>query len=416
MFPHMVAAPTSPLPDLPREDRRRLSLFFSCNEDLAALAAALNKELPPPPPPTALPQSSAPTPDSQLPPQHSAPSTQHSPPDLDEFTLQSWSTRPDISAHIDYRRREAEYRARKTALHFLEEVLRATNDLIEKRRAASAILRTLNRAGAPIGRTGHPTTPVISNALSRNSASHASHSSHQSHSNSSTSSETSTTSTTSTTYPQDPDDLADDAEDDTDTDFDDTNPDDSPIHPSTHSPLHTNSTLHPPLSIPQAFSPKPSDIQAPPTPLPDPARTPQDLVDLITQAIQQPNLPERNTGPFTLFNLKGIIKDRSPAAFAQFRGNYIKHMVRDAWEFASHRQRWLKVRPANLKLLLPIRVDTAYALIDLTLRDNSTRVLHISLYKETEGVLKDCWLLEHFIIGTRQIKPADPDDPFNDTG
>jgi hypothetical protein len=226
MFTHMAAAPTTPLPDLPREDRRRLSLFFSCNEDLAALAAALIKELPPPPsPPIALPQSPTPFSDSGLPSsQSSAPSTQHSPPpDLDEFTLQSWLSRPDIAAHIDYRRQEADHRTRQRAISALEDVCRLTKDLIEKRRAASTILRILARTGAPTGRSGGPKVGGFVGSRARNGASsHQFHSFNQPHSDSPSyeSSGSSTSYPTSTTSCPDPDDDIEDDADDTEDDAD----------------------------------------------------------------------------------------------------------------------------------------------------------------------------------------------------
>lgn len=94
---------------------------------------------------------------------------------------------------------------------------------------------------------------------------------------------------------------------------------------------------------------------------------------------------------------------------------HVKACINQGWEFASCTQRWLKVRPANLTLQLPIRHDYAYALLELTLRDNSTRRLQITLRREIQGVLKDCWLLDHLGVYSRHIKSPYPDNPFNDT-
>ncbi len=407
MFPHMVAAGTQ-LPPLPREDRHRLTLFFKLEENLASLAEELNRSLPAADHPASSPvhlltsspvhsSPNHPLTHSPLQP-NSAPSTQHSAPcsspdPHDEFSLQSWASRADIAAHIDFRRKEADRRHRQSALAALEHVLNHTQNLIEKRRAASTVLQTLNRAGSHGGTSlrgvRNPSSPRTADTTTHINAASSSHQAHRPH-------------TTSTTHPPDPNDQDDDTDPNTAPNSD------SPVHPLTSSPVHSS----PPLSIPEAFTPRPGDIHSPPTPLPDPARTPEDLVALTIQAIQSPNLPERNTGPFTLWNLAGHITHRTPADFAEYRGNYLANTIKNAWEFASFSQRSLTVTPpAPPSNFFFIREFTALALIDLTLRDDSRRVLRIELRKETKGTFKDCWLLKHLTVSSRQTA-----DAFNDSG
>ncbi len=74
-----------------------------------------------------------------------------------------WSQREDIKPWLDLRtedlnkrRAEADHAKRTLALNHLEEVLKATTDLIEKRRTASVILRTLNRTGLGALRSSNP--------------------------------------------------------------------------------------------------------------------------------------------------------------------------------------------------------------------------------------------------------------------
>jgi hypothetical protein len=381
MFLHMVAtAAQLPLPTLPREDRHRLTLFFKCGEDLAKLAEELavpSKSVPPTSMDPREPEGRNGTDTLTASPAHRV--TPSSDPDHDEFTLQTWSTQPEIAAHIAHRRSEREHRARMNAIAKLEHVAEATTDLIEKRRTATAILRTLNRApSSPRGGGGgaraaggggsvstFATKPPRPQSLVARSPATAS-------------------------------DLSLGDEELTDTE--------DVANSLTPSPCHPLTLSSPVPSIPAAFAHKEGDIEFPTTAVPDPLRQPEDVIALALHAIQNPDHPERNTGPFTLFNLAGHIDDRTPAAFAEFRGNYLKNMINDAWGFASHTQRWIK-----------FRTDRAYAAIDLTLRNGATRVVHVRLRRETFGVLKDCWLLHHFNIAPEFVPSPYPDDPFHDT-
>jgi hypothetical protein len=385
MFPHMAAAPTTPLPDLPREDRRRLSLFFSCNEDLAALAAALIKEHPTPPPPTALPQSSTPTPDSQLPPQHSAPSTQHStPPDLDEFTLQSWLSRPDIAAHIDYRRQEADHRTRQRAISALEDVCRRTKDLIEKRRAASTILRIL--AGAAPTRPSPPRATdrglerPVSTARQRGLAPESPpapspHDSHDSH----------------------PDPGDDDAEDNTDDHSDDS----ALSTQSSALPLPCDwsrcTTPHTTLQLQSLSLPSTPDLDAARlaffaggdsairiiTPnssrLPHPITTPQRIIANVLDALQR----DKHAGLITAFNHSGIL-DRSPDALTTFAAAFtadFPHISRSHDPiFRGDRQ------PSDHEF--SCTCSLAYPNFQ-----NHRFTIRCTLHRPTDGPLARCWLL-----------------------
>jgi hypothetical protein len=387
----VATATTSPLPNLSREDRQRLTLFFKHGEDFAQLADKLAEQL----------NAAAPGPSDPLlrvlasgSPQHSAPSTQHSPSDLDEFSLQTWASQPEIAAHIACRRAEADYRARKNAITFLEEVLRSTDNLIEKRRAATAILRILSRAGAPpIRPSGSPTNspprttppratdrcpqvntrsvpttnhePRDGTTSSHQSHGHESHRSHWSYASPNEPSSTQS----SAPSPQSADSGLTSQD----------SPSPSPVHPLTCSPLPP-----PPLTLAEAFSPRHGTISSPPTPLPDPARSAEDLATLILNTVQHPDNPNRRTACYTLFNLAGHIDDRSEARFANFADNYLRGVITRAWNFtaANEIDRWTK----------PNSIEFTY---HITLADNSTGYLTIEIRRAESGLLKDCWHLQH---------------------
>jgi hypothetical protein len=344
--PLVVATATnSALPTLPREDRQRLTLFFQCGENLATLADKLNAA-----------QNSGPKDSGPSPSQHSAPSTQHS--DIDEFELQSWSTQPDIAAHIAHRRAEAAYRARKNALEELERILKETDNLIERRRAASAILRTLNRAGAPTGRSSSPTLdrPTRPRAIEVGSP------------------DFDAPRTTLSTQS-------------------------SALSTPTQSPRRPD-----PVSIEDAYAHKEGDIISPKTSLPDPARSPEDLLTLILAALKNPDHPDKATGPHTLFNLAGRIRKRTHAEFDNYVNNYLHSVIRGVWSYTSCEQLTCARRKTNI-------YDRHYvkASYFLTLSDSATRYLYITLELNSSGPLKDAWTLKHLFADRNKDLSFDRD-------
>ena len=308
-------APNSALPTLPREDRQRLILFFKCDEDLARLAAELDSNAMAAAPAA----SSAQFPSSTLPHLHSSSASDplrplrsnpvSDPPD--EFELQSWSTRPEIAAHIAHRRQETCHRSRKNAIENLEEVLKATADLIEKRRAASAILRTLNRTGAPSGRD----------------------------------------------------------------------------RPTRNSPA--DSTRQ---AIASAYAPKPGDISGPQTPLPDPDRTPTQVLDIVLASLQN---PDRQTAAFTLFNMSGHADERTPEVFSRFMARM--HNDPALWRIASAQQLKFQCRP-----------PWAAATYSITLDDSTTRYLTIWAFQHYAEPIDNCWT-----FSSAQISTSPPGNPLD---
>jgi hypothetical protein len=311
----VATATSSPLPTLAREDRQRLTLFFKHGEDFALLADKLAEQLnaaepsSPSDPSSPRPRVSA----CASPPQHSALSPQHSA--LDEFSLQTWASQPEIAAHIACRRAEADYRARKNAITFLEEVLRSTDNLIEKRRAASTILRILSRSDAPSGR-GPNRPPEAAN---------------------------------SRVHPAD------------------TRVDDQ-------MPSCSSTSLYRYPTIEEAFTPKPGDITGPQTPLPDPTRTDDQLLDLVLSSLKDLNTPTRHTALLTLFNLSGRLNPRTPQAFKKFT-----YDIRRWLGWADPAQGW------TYTSCTPLSREN--------LPDASTTILSIFIRHESFGTLANCSLL-----------------------
>jgi hypothetical protein len=420
----VATATSSPLPTLAREDRQRLTLFFKHGEDFALLADKLAEQLN-----TAEPSSpsdpSSPRPRVSAcvsPPQHSALSPQRSA--LDEFSLQTWASQPDIAAHIACRRAEADYRARKNAITFLEEVLRSTDNLIEKRRAATAILRILSRAGAPpIRPSGTPTnsppraTPpratdrgpqVNGRSVSTtnheplsgttSSQSHGSHESHRSHRFHSSPNEPPSTQS-SALSPQ---------SSNTGLRTQDSGPSPSPVHLLTCSPVPDSalSTQHSaPLTIPQAFTPKPGDVSGPQTPLPDPTRTDDQLLDLVLSSLKDLNTSNRPTALLALFNLSGRLNPRTPQAFKKFT-----YDIRRWLGWADPAQGWTYTSCTPLsRENLPSGLAARYT---LTLPDASTTILSIFIRHESFGTLANCSLLASVLAirpGATRADPIPPD-------
>ncbi len=125
----MVALATQPqLPALSAEDKHLLRRYFALGQSVESLAAEL----------------------ASLSTQSSAPSTSS----LDEFDLAAWTLSDPIAPHIAYRRAETQRARQERSLQTLETVLDAESP-IERRRAATTILRTYanqlqrNRAAPP---------------------------------------------------------------------------------------------------------------------------------------------------------------------------------------------------------------------------------------------------------------------------
>ena len=90
---------------------------------------------------------------------------------LDHLTLLDWLTHPDTRAKLKRLREAAEQsltlralEARRSAIDALEDVLNTTDDPIEKRRAATALLRALNNRprAVPSDSDLHPSKPQAS--------------------------------------------------------------------------------------------------------------------------------------------------------------------------------------------------------------------------------------------------------------
>ena len=342
MFPHMVAAPAQPaLPDLPAPDEALITRLFE-SDSIHSLQDLFNS------------LKSAPI--------EGAPSTL--------LNLLRWSERPDIKPWLTFYEAQQTASLKRKHLANLDKLALESENPIERRRASTTILRHL---GLGAQRRSPSSPPGGGAALRRGGGS--------------------ISTAFSTQHPRF----------DTSPSPAEANPLDS--SPLTVSPCHrVTASSPPPLTIPQAYAPKEGDQPFPQTPVPDPLRTPEDVIAIALQAIQNPDHPERDTGPFTLFNIAGHIKDRTPAYFARFRGNYLKNMVHDAWNFAIHDQRWFKTYDNRI-----------YARIDLTLRNGQKRYMKVKLERPTSGTLKDCWLLRHFIISSEYKPSPDPDDPFHDS-
>lgn len=111
-------APSLPLPPIPSSDRPLLARLFALNENYPALAAELATD--------------------QW--NHLGDSR---PKDL--LDLYAWSVRPDIAAWIEHFRSMTDLQRRTRALTTLEEVIKSSPTPTERRRAATTILRALDR-------------------------------------------------------------------------------------------------------------------------------------------------------------------------------------------------------------------------------------------------------------------------------
>ncbi len=138
MFVPMVAhATTSPLPLLSPEDKRLLRIYFRVGQSIQALADEL----------ISLDAINRSSPDSPLPIPHS--------PLPDEFDLATWATSDQIAPHIAYRKQELADARREEALKELTSLVKHSGDALERRRAATNLLRMLstqltrNRAPSP---------------------------------------------------------------------------------------------------------------------------------------------------------------------------------------------------------------------------------------------------------------------------
>ena len=128
MFAPMVAhATTSPLPQLSPEDKRLLRIYFRVGQSIQALADELISI-------QALHRADSP---------HSSLPTPHSPPP-DEFDLATWATSDHIAPHIAYRKQELVDARREEALKELTTLVKHSGDALERRRAATTLLRMLS--------------------------------------------------------------------------------------------------------------------------------------------------------------------------------------------------------------------------------------------------------------------------------
>ncbi len=162
-------------------------------------------------------------------------------------------------------------------------------------------------------------------------------------------------------------------------------------------PYHFKSTT-PVLSIPEAFADKPGQVESVPhVPLPDPGRAANDVALLAMKAIQSPDDPCDGAGARILFNLQGYIRDRSLAAFSEYKNNYLRNCVGDAWHYTD----------CKLDHHSAFGNKTRFQAA-LTLSNGSLHYLFINLEKIPGGTLKDCWVIDHLYF---DYKPAPPIKP-----
>ncbi len=154
----------------------------------------------------------------------------------------------------------------------------------------------------------------------------------------------------------------------------------SPPHPFTHSLL----------------SPTPSPpANSPPHPAPLPPLCPEDIIAAALHAIQNPDTPCPDAGPITLYNLNGLISNRTQAHFDEYKRNLLKNWIKDAWRFKSAGE------------LAPISYSTyslgqrANTTVPITLHDGTILRFRFQLERQTSGTLANCWLLEHYICQFR---------------
>ncbi len=143
MFVSMVAhATTSPLPLLSPEDKRLLRIYFRVGQSIQALADELISL-------DAINRSST---DSPQPIPHS--------PLPDEFDLATWATSETIAPHINYRKQELADARREEALKELTSLVKHSDDALERRRAATTLLRMLSTQLLRTKRDPSPPPPL----------------------------------------------------------------------------------------------------------------------------------------------------------------------------------------------------------------------------------------------------------------
>jgi len=416
----MVAtATTTPLPALSRADKLRLTLYFSLGQSVEALALELHDihrdhqsrlQSSNPTPATfhealttentALSHSGLGTRDSALSPSpHSALGTQHSVlPPPDAYDLATWTLHASIAPHIAYRRAEHLEHRKQRALAELDAILSNSDSPIEKRRAATTMLRMLSTQlyrSRTSDASPPPSSPPGGGPALRGGGGSVSTSS--------------THAPSSSRAPSSPP----------------ANEADTPPSPAaggrgaraaggegsvptsaTHSPSRDTapttpvtakcdaSSPHPvtapisnsPPSIPTLYST--GEIQTPPnSPLPDPTRSPEDLIQLTLAAIQNPDSPSPDAARTILYNLHGNYKRRSLSDLNNFNKHCL-NSINPAWRFRSAAGAApLKPTPAGLTTRIPI-----------TLANNTIRNLDVGLKRPTAGPLKDCWLLDYILL------------------
>ncbi len=164
----MVAqAATTPLPQLSKPDKLRLTLYFAGGQSTEALAQTLlelhqNHQAANPTNPRApIPQPLI-TENTALAPilsSNSGPGTRDSAlPDA--YDLAAWTLSPEISPHIAYRRAELAERRKQTALAELDTILATSTNPIEKSRAATTMLRMLQNPRTAVRGFSDPPSPA----------------------------------------------------------------------------------------------------------------------------------------------------------------------------------------------------------------------------------------------------------------
>ncbi len=164
----MVApAPTTPLPTLSKPDRLRLTLYFATGQSTEALALELlqiqrqqSEHLAGKAESSSLSQAliiegTALAPilsDSSSDSASLRRSVTSSLPD--SYDLASWTLSPEIAPHIAYHRAESLERRKQSALQELDTLLATSDSPIERRRAATTMLRMLTRSNSPALRSG----------------------------------------------------------------------------------------------------------------------------------------------------------------------------------------------------------------------------------------------------------------------
>jgi hypothetical protein len=150
MFHHMVAEITQLQPLAP-EDAALFERYITAGASLAALADSLKKD----------PLAAALAPDSPDSPTAHCPL----PTPLSLHSLYLWSTQPHIAPWLDFHQSQVRDFERREMLALLKDFAKTSPNPIERRRAASTILRALTAPRVPVGHVPRASKPSITRHL-----------------------------------------------------------------------------------------------------------------------------------------------------------------------------------------------------------------------------------------------------------